>query len=387
MKYIKSIITLGILLPFFSMAFQLDWSGYYLGKAQYTYKVENKSSKYSIEQHLLMDSVARVSDGLSLNLRFLLGSGEKKSLGIAQLKNFVSHSDMKDASLNPIHFYSQYNSEFIQLSFGRMPFNFGLGLTYSSGEHFLEPVYNTRDGVAIRVEYDNFYVKPYGLVYFKENIGGQDVGAGNNFAVAVEAGYSSGDMELGVLYKTSIMGDSTTSFDNSPYRKDSTTNIFGRYDYQDFSFAAEWGSQKVWSQYAAALTVDWRTPFDSLIVSVSGAYVTDEYEAQTNWNPSFILWDYFYHVTGKTEDNHTWGLNNAIVFSPSVSMDLREDITVSLAHIWITDQTNMTIKNQELNAKVIYNSQKGFVWNNTIGFILMENQNRLSIRSAAAILF
>ena len=390
----KHIIIIIAFLPIFSGAFQLDWSGYYLSRIQHTRDLEEEKYNNSVEQHLRMDSVARVSDGLQLNLRFFLGSSEKASLGMAHIKNFISYSDIQDITLNPVHFYSQYNTEFMQLSIGRMPFHFGLGLTYSVGDHFAEPVYNNRDGVSIRLEYDNFYIKPYGLVYSKENINGQDIGTGNDFAVALEAGYSSKDMSLGILHKTAIMNSNNdlTSFSNSPYRPDSTTNIFVEYTHSDLSVSAEWGSQKEWSQYAVVLQADWKTPFDSVVLGVAGAYVTEEYETQPNWNPSFILWDYFYLVVGNTVENHTWGLNDAVVFSPSVKIEIKENVDLSLAYVWMTDRSNMTIKNNELRAAMTYDSQKGFVWANEAGFILMENSNqesnnRLSVRSSAVIFF
>ncbi len=385
----KSLVLFSILFPIYSWAFQLDWSGYYLGKVYYDYNLSEKISQFAVEQYMLMDSVARVSDGLSVNSRLLLGFNKPATFGFSRTKNFIHSSNTQIIQFNPVYFYTRYNNEFVQLEFGRMPFDFGLGLTYSSGDHFLEPAYDVRDGVSIKIEYDSFYVKPYGIVYFKEQIGDQEIGTGRDFSLALEVGYKEKGLEIGALHKTKIMNsfNDLSSFENSPYRSESTTNVFGHYDYEPFSFSAEWGSQEEWNQHAGVLQADWKTKFHSLVVSLVGAYVTEDYVANANWNPSFILWDYFYFVLGETSEGHSLGLNDSIVISPSLNFDLMDNFNVRLVHIWITNRSNKNMKNHELQTVLTYDSKKGLKWENKFGFILIENRNRVAARSSAVVHF
>ena len=391
-----------VLFPIFSWGFQLDWSGYYLGSIFYEYNLSDKQSFISPEQHLLMNSTARVSDGLSVNSRFLLGFNKMSTSGFSRAKNHISNtedavlnSNAQSFHLNPVYFYAQYNNEFMQVEYGRLPFSFGLGLTYSAGDHFLETAYDVRDGISLKIEYNSFYLKPYGIIYFKEQFGDQIVGKGREFAFALEAGYETKDLETRVLHKTAIMNtlSDKINFLKSPYRPESTTNIFGRYNYNEsLSFSAEWGSQGAgWSQYAATLGLDWQTNFHSLALNLIGGYVTENYMTNTNWPPSFMLWDYFYIPMGKDKKDHSSGLSNAIAFYSSASLDLGDYFNVSLAHVWMADKSNVNIANHELQAVLTYDSKKGFQWENKFGYIFMKenskNKNHIGLRSAAVVHF
>ena len=382
-----------VLFPLSSWAFQLDWSGYYAGRAYY--ELYSKKSTVVFDHHLTMDSVARVSDGLSLNSRFILSSNDPSPVGIAREKGVLSsRSDIQAVHLLPAYFYGQYNAEFVQIEFGRLPFHFGLGLTYSRGDHFAEPSYDVRDGVSIKFEHNSFYVKPYGLVYFKEKFKDQIVGTGTDFNFALEAGYHSKDLEIAALYKSEIMNPSNdlSSFNNSPYRVDNTTNVFARYDYNEsISVSGEWGSQGDWDRYAATLGVDWKTNFHSLVLNVVGGYATENYVTHTNWPPSFVLWDYFYIPSGKALEDHTLGLKNAVALYTSLAFDQWNHFNIKAIHVWMADRSNLNIKNNEFQLNLTYDFKRGFKWVNQVAYILMKNSeeshNRMAARSSAVIQF
>ena len=388
------IIFFVFLCPLFSFAFQLDWSGKYRVDGIYLHDWDKKAPenfqhplKYLIytRQVLRLGTKAYISDGLLFQL--------KTNLYVPSFdfnKSILDHSRDHDGvvslrpghpALIPTHFYGTYIGEFFKLDFGRQPFHFGLGMTYSEGDGLTDIVYDVRDGLSLEVRKDAFYVKPYALVL------------PNNYGLdgALQAGYRTDSLKLEFLYNTFLIKakrfqppsaeGSENPFERvvhlnseflnqNPFYPRNTINAYGFYKILDsLQLSAEWGSSLNGSQIhsmSAVGELHWKTPFYNSSVALQGGAVglNNTYTLNPNYNPSFLLWDYYYLKSGQSNT----GLTNCyfMTFNPSAS--LGDYFNLSAAYTWLSGGHDFFVGFKYKN--------KGFVWDNKIGAGLLDKNTR-----------
>ena len=394
----RFILLVVFLFPVLSQAFQLDWSGYYKANIVFVghdnwdasiYAGEPTPFLFYDEQQLLLKSTARVSDGLQVQTNFLLGGISGPSVGNSETPdvakdirklagNSVSFIDssrrkisfnsskLQDIRLLPTHLYATYSNEFVQVDIGRQPFHFGLGMTYSDGFHPLAYVYDVRDAVAFKVQYESFYVKPYAMVYSQDEV----AGFGASWAVA--GGYEMENLSLEVLYKAKnyqLHNQIKPDFQPKMFVDSQTFNVYGEYKEGPVTASAEWGFMDNMENSAGFAQVSWDTSFYNVQLNLLGGYVSnDKYIVNINYDPTFMFWGYYYIVNGM--DPRASGPNNCVIINPYARITLMDKHVISLYHTWISDTDTFNFKNHELALIAEHKLTEGFSWYNKLGALL-----------------
>ena len=391
---LRGVVLLFISFPVLAGAFQLDWSGDYKARAAYargemTLKSNEKDNNkapfgFYGRQQLVLNSKALVSDGLSVQTNFLLGSATSLSKNKADEKDATKHthphqttftgssrnqarvqsSALQDILLVPTHFYVTYSNEFLQMDMGRQPFSFGIGLTYSDGVGpFFFPVYDVRDAVSVKVQYEPFYVKPYFIIH------NQDEFSGTGVAFAAAAGYETDNITAEVLYKSKnyvMQKTENPDFKSKPLIDEQTLNVHGKYKEGPLTAQVEWGFMANDMKKSAALgTVSWKTDFYNTSFNVIGGYISD-YDMNPNVDYTGLLSGYHYHINdiSKPEDVGLFP-RNVFVVAPYVTFDLTEKHSVLVLHAWLSDQDTLNLKAHDLGVVATHKIKKNFSWSNT----------------------
>jgi len=391
------IVWVFILFPVLSHAFQLDWSGYYkanitfVGHDNWDVAVYGEPTPFLFydEQQLLLKSRARISDGLQIRTNFLVGGISSPSVGDVEDSNLntvasdvkklagnsvafidssrkkisLNSSKLQDIRVVPTHFYVTYSSEFFQIDIGRQPFDFGLGMTYSDGFHPLAYVYDVRDALAVKVQYESFYLKPYAIVSDQNEV----AGLGASFAVA--GGYEVEDLTLEFLYKSKnypLHEQVKPDFQPKMFVNSQTFNVYGKYTDGPVTVSAEWGFMDSMENSAGFAKVNWDTAFYNIQLNLLGGYVSnDRYVVNINYDPTFVFWGYYYIVNGM--DPRASGPNNCIVINPYARITLADKHVISLYYTWISDKDIFNFKNHELALITEHKITEGFSWYNKFG--------------------
>lgn len=381
-------IFLVMLFPVLSSAFQLDWSGYYKAKAGYIRGdgtkmasikkdkagniVEGNPLHFYGEQQLALYSTARVSDGLQVRTNFLVGNVEKKGnyakyVDSSRYKISVRNYRLADIYLLPTHFYATYSNEFFKLDIGRQPFNFGLGITYSDGFSPLLPMYDVRDAVAVTVEYDSFYLKPYAIVY---NYDQSSTRAGASFAAA--GGYKTDNITAEILYKSKnyvIQSEKKEGeFEVKPFIEEETLNVYGEYKEGPLTVSAEWGFMDNVNKSSGFGHASWQTDFYNANLNLIGGYISNNHNVNPNYDNTLFTWDYFYHLNDRKKTSNT--PQNTFLLVPYITFDVMEDHNILLLHAWVSDQDTLNFKTHDLLLIVTHTIADGFSWANKFGTTL-----------------
>ena len=422
------IVLFFILLPSLAGAFQLDWSGHYRARATYlhgdvTVEEFGRSGLLYGRQYAAFNSTARVSDGLSLQSNFLLSGFnfstdnqvDKKDsskhkhphqvpfFNSSRGKSNVDSRALQDVRLLPAHFYATYSNEFFQVNVGRQPFDFGMGLTYSGGwDDPLLPFYDVRDAVAVKVQYESFYLKPYAIIHNKSEV--SDIGA----AFAVAGGYKTDNITAEILYKSKnyvvsekqatqeaapvVSPEATVpvgvenpvqdevAFKSKPLVEESTLNVYGKYKEGPLTAAVEWGFMSNDVKRSAGFgSLSWKTDFYNTSFNVIGGYISDNYDLNLNLDYTLLFGSYFYPLNGRTspsksEENKQRSTGefpmNCFVFIPYVSFDLTDNHNVILFHAWVSDKDTFNFKGHDVGIVAQHKIAEGFKWTNTAGALL-----------------
>ena len=438
------IVLFFILFPALASAFQLDWSGYYRARATYlrglgdeggmTFK-ENKTKQMLYgRQYAAFNSTARISDGLSLQANFLLSGfdfsthnqADKKEiakhkhphqamfLNSSRYKSNVDSRKMQDVRFLPTHFYTTYSNEFLQVDMGRQPFGFGLGITYSEGMDPLLPMYDVRDAVAVKIQYESFYVKPYAMIYNQDEFSGY----GASFAVA--GGYKTDNITAELLYKSksyavgvkeeetpmptpsvpplvpqtaapgSVVPGGTEQqaqnnkeedpvFKSKPILEGSTLNVYGKYKEGPLTAAVEWGfMDNDMKKSAGFASFSWKTDFYNTSLNLIGGYISGHYDLNLNYDWTLLLSTYLYPLTetehpskSRQKTASTGGFpTNCFVLTPYISFDLTDKHQVLVFHVWVSDQDALNFKSNDVGVVTTHKLAEGFKWVNTVGAVL-----------------
>lgn len=396
---------------FAGWSFQLDWSGYFKSQVYYIQPIEEKNEKSSEEPEdqqssqvdprivysdydLVLNAKARASDGILAVSKLSIFS--EKSLNAQKGSSFprrsVQGGEMESSLLEVTHFYGVYTGEHYKVDFGRQPFEFGLGMTHSAGDHYAEIVYDVRDAVSVEVRAsDSIFFKPY--IVFKKN---------NQLEGAFQGGYEREEFGGEILY--------SISSGNPQW------NAYGYYNYDPFSLGIEWGalensensenssdnssdnSDKVFQSMAGVGELKWKAPFYSSEFKLIGGYITadnantkevdESYTLNANYNPTFMFWDFFH----SSEEEKTYGLSGCTFLTLYGSIPFRDYFKFAVSDTVITRNPLKSLKNNfkgnEIVLSAIYDSKKGFIWENKLAFLWMVNgENRIGAVSRAVIQF
>ncbi len=397
----RFLLLLIILFPILSSAFQLDWSGYYKANVAFighgswdpaVYQSVGETTPFLFydEQQLFLNAKAHISDGLLFQTNFLLGSVDRSSgnsvgfIDSSRRKISLKSFQLKDIRLLPTHFYATYSNEFVQVDIGRQPFNFGLGMTYSDGFHPLAPAYDVRDALAVKIQHESFYIKPYAIVHSQDEV----AGFGASWAVA--GGYEADNMTAEFLYKSKnykMYELESTTFSPKPFVNSHTFNLYGEYTEGPITASAEWGFMDSTANSAGFAHVSWNTSFYNTKLTFIGGYVSNEsYVVNINYDPTFMFWGYYYIVSGI--DRSVSGPNNCFILAPYASVDITDKHTAYLYHVWISDNDTLNFKNHELSFITKHKIAKGFSWFNKFGVLFKgSNLSDYGIKTEAIISF
>lgn len=218
-------ITLSIFSVFFvakSKAADLEWSGIYRIEGVHVSNSELNSGKSQVDyglHHLSLHPKIVAGDGLTLHAQFEIFNqprnapwGSNNQLGAAfggglrgnGAASSVVNSDAiadneKPESVKVSQLYLSFVQEYGNLVVGRVPSQFGLGMSYSAGKGLFDHWYDTRDMVGYKVMLGNIFMMP---IFAKRSEGAfnrsDDI---NDWIIHFQYENPETDLQLGVYYQ------------------------------------------------------------------------------------------------------------------------------------------------------------------------------------------
>lgn len=223
--------SLVVLFAFSAFAYgaDIEWSGVYRVEGFSQYKPDLADGDRGLDygmQHLILRPKIVASDGFTIRSQFDVfnnaaypnshlgqywGTGPRDGTGTNQ--NSTHSADQSNVfseqgaagTINVSQLYLTWDHEFGSLIVGRVPLQFGLGMTYSAGMGLFDHFYNTLDMIGYKLVFGNIFVEPM--------IGKSSGGAINrNDDVRdylIQAHYESPEdgIELGAMYHLRQTGD------------------------------------------------------------------------------------------------------------------------------------------------------------------------------------
>ena len=168
----------------------LDWSGLYRVEGVAIKNSElssTESTKNYIQHHLVLRPKIVAADGLTIHSRLDLfnntnipnsqfgqffGSGIGDGTPTSSDDSNVLSQNEADETLNVTELYATYDFEFGALVIGRVPLQFGLGMTHNGGKGLFDHYFDTRDVVGYKFAFGNLTLLP---MYAKVDEGQLDV--------------------------------------------------------------------------------------------------------------------------------------------------------------------------------------------------------------------
>ena len=220
------------ILPSLATAVNLEWTGTYRIEGYSLQNTELRNSSVKNKQYGLHHMTLRpkiiAMDGLNIYSQFEIfnpntranngfynnsqmgdfwGSGVNTS-GLAanspEQSNALS-SNQQAGTVNVSQLYMHFNHEFGQLIVGRVPIQFGLGMTYSAGRGLFDHWYNTRDVVGYKMVFGNMSLLPMigktkeGLANYSDDV--------NSYMIQFLYENPETDVSMGVMYEIKKSGD------------------------------------------------------------------------------------------------------------------------------------------------------------------------------------
>lgn len=202
-------------------AADLSWSGLYRVEGL---KIENaeldgvRRDKAYVLHHLVLQPKVIAADGLTIHGRFDLlnnqtygtnsqlgqffGNGPRQGAARTGTKNDRDANSatqlQEDETLAVTQLYAQWVHEFGVLAVGRMPLQFGLGITHNAGLGAFDHWYDSHDIVGYKMIFGNLYVMPMlgkvneGDISYEDDI--------NDFMVHVQYDNPETDLSLGAFF-------------------------------------------------------------------------------------------------------------------------------------------------------------------------------------------
>lgn len=368
-------------IPFNSLAIQFDWSGYLRGDL-YSIKSLNsvKTDNWTLPifGHYMdvgLDTQALISDGLKFKSKFTFFEKNRSALYTSQRKGGISTAELNSISLQITHLYFSYEDEFFKVSAGRIPFGFGLGMTYSKGSHPIDPVFDTRDGVSFETRWGAISINPYLMLRGSGWIEG-----------ALQMTYEKEAYKVAALYNTTLLGQAPA--EGAITTLPTTLNVYGEYKLALVSLEAEIGAYRSASQftsYAAVANASWNKPlFAGVNLSIMGGYaskdksttknVDESYTMNVNLDTSFLLGENLANLKKRSGS-----FKNAIFIAPGLTKFISKfntDLQVYYTLIMDSDFQE-GIQGQELIVQGEFKMRE-LTWINRLAFTLTGTSTELS---------
>ena len=159
-NFFKTLSVLAVVLGSVSAhAMSLDWSGGYrfewVDVDRPTLDSPYGTKMYGLN-YLYLSPKIIATDGLNIITRFdILNSQQYPASQVGEIWGWDSTSgggtttgDQGSVNVRTSQLYLNYNQEFGQLTVGRAPFDFGIGMTFNSGKGLFDHWYDTKDIVS-----------------------------------------------------------------------------------------------------------------------------------------------------------------------------------------------------------------------------------------------
>ena len=387
----------------FVISADLGWKGLYQASHYFMYEDIAEGNYYVLPGETIdirslymveMTPVIRISDGLKFEstISFSRLFLDEETGGIANSgSRYLDGTRMKgrptggtDSSLGAElqRFYGVADFENVSVYVGRVPYNFGLGMTYSDGLSYKALTYNVQDVLAAKFRLnDDIYIKT-----------GLSFNGVNKIDLVLEGGYKKDDYGVAVLVDEAIYGASerskgnvltgymTHTHDQTYYP--GTLNVYGYYKVSDdLQLALEAGSYlDDWipdgEHFGAIIDVFWNTGISNSYVNIMAAYATADYDLNPNWTPVNALLDYriYSNATNDVERGNvaSMAFTNGVAITGIVGEHLDENNDLSLLYAYMNDNMH------EVLLIHTFKTNKGFYWDNFLGFVLTGPNGELS---------
>ncbi|MDG0815396.1 hypothetical protein [Bdellovibrio svalbardensis] len=191
-------------------AMSLDWSGGY--RAEWTEvdkpTLGSPSGRKSYATNFLYLSPKIIAaDGININTRFdiLTNSFYQNSQlgeiwGLNNNSPVVTAQNQGSSAVRVSQLYLTVNQEYGALMVGRVPWEFGIGMTYNAGKGAFDHWYDTRDMIAYKIVVGDWFVMP--MLGRQQS---QDFGQGNTIStLGVQLQYENAENKslIGVMMET-----------------------------------------------------------------------------------------------------------------------------------------------------------------------------------------
>lgn len=205
-------------------AVNLEWSGLYRIEGYDLSNTELRNSSKKNQQyglhHLILRPKVIASDGITIHSQFeifnpntranngfynnsQMGDFWGSGVNATDMTNTPSQSNALSANpsagtVNVSQLYMTYDHEFGQFIVGRVPIQFGLGMTYSAGRGLFDHWYNTKDLVGYKMIFGNMSLLPMigksreGLMNYTDDV--------DNYMIQFIYENPETDISMGVFY-------------------------------------------------------------------------------------------------------------------------------------------------------------------------------------------
>lgn len=164
-----------------AVAINIDWHGSYRAEGIRVSNVQLSSFKVAkayMLHHFVLQPKIIAADGVNIYGRFdilnhslgypstnnvfgqFLGSGPGTTTPASQQDSNVLSRTQNLSPILVTELYLNYIGEFGSLMVGRVPMAFGMGMTYHSGDGFFDHWIDTKDVVAYKIVFGNFFLIP-----------------------------------------------------------------------------------------------------------------------------------------------------------------------------------------------------------------------------------
>ncbi len=426
MKYFASLALWIFLISHTATAAEIFWEGAYRAEA---ISVQNPAlqneavyDKSYLLHHVILQPKIVALDGLNLYGRLdILNSadymntqmgdflGDSPASGGAQGAGTTATNTQtqKTDTVQVSHFYLKWSNEFGALLVGRMPLQFGLGITYNAGMGPFDHYFDTRDILGYKVIAGNLSFMPmYGKV--KEgSLGAEDDINDYMFQFLYENPDT--ELSLGVFYDVKVatkngnaaMDGAATGapFGGTGATKDGsleakTLNLFVQRNFGNVRFGLESsfangkfgirdsaGREVILDAYALAAELTytpsgrWTFDLKTGIVTGDDPSTTDKYEGylvDRNYDLGFLLFNHklgAYDVLGtgnfrntSNESADTEYLTNATYVAPGAVLHLSDTWNINTRVIWAQLQRSQILANPGLEKSL------GVEWDLGLGY-------------------
>ena len=327
---LRNVLALGVLIAASSaQAFSVDWSGAYrlewvqVNKPSLGTPSDQKA--YGLN-HLYLRPKIIAFDGVNIYSKFhLLNSNQYKYSQLGDIwgrgEAGLNSGNQGTSDISVSQLYLTVNQEYGALIVGRAPYDFGLGMTYSSGEGMFDHWYNTRDIIGYKVVIGNWFLMPS---IGRKNVSGYNQN-GTVTLIGAQLQYENPETRslLGI-YQENVRGrgndgnytnDQVEAYGGTgATRTDSlkiqkTNFVFGRgFDSFSFKFEAGFQSGEVGVQTATGKEV-----------SVNGYGIAAEFEVPGKEDSK---WDYTFKLGMATGYNGSEASYGAYAFNPNYDVGM-----------------------------------------------------------------